>query len=174
MNHPYARLASYKHWADRLTYEQAGAALHRLEARDQDLLLQVLDHVCAVDTIFQCHLQGRPHGFKAARSEKVPAFDELADRALAASEWYVTYADAMGESDLQEEVAFSFTSGTAARWRRADMLLHVYLHGQYHRGNAGALLQLRGLTPARDGFSDFLLGGGRACTSAQPLRTQPR
>jgi uncharacterized damage-inducible protein DinB len=158
MNHPYSQLASYKHWADRLMYDQAGAALHRLEPKDRDLLLQLFDHMCVVDRIFRCHLQGRPHGFKAARSEKVPGFDELAERALAASEWYVTHVRAMSEADLQEELDFTFTSGTAARWRRADMLLHVYLHGQYHRGNAGALLQLRGLTPARDGFSDFLLG----------------
>jgi uncharacterized damage-inducible protein DinB len=32
----------------------------------------------------------------------------------------------------------------------------VCLHGTYHRGNAGALLQLRGIRPSRDSVTDFL------------------
>jgi uncharacterized damage-inducible protein DinB len=37
------------------------------------------------------------------------------------------------------------------------LLLHVCLHGTYHRGNAGALLELRGIKPtARDSVTDFL------------------
>jgi len=49
-----------------------------------------------------------------------------------------------------------FTSGKSARMQRGEMILHVCLHGSYHRGNAGALLQLRGLTPSRDAITDYL------------------
>ena len=49
-----------------------------------------------------------------------------------------------------------FTSGKPARMTRGQIILHVCLHGTYHRGNAGALLQLRGLTPSRDAITDFL------------------
>jgi uncharacterized damage-inducible protein DinB len=31
----------------------------------------------------------------------------------------------------------------------------VCMHGTYHRGNAGAVLQLKGLQPSRDSFTDF-------------------
>ena len=30
------------------------------------------------------------------------------------------------------------------------------LDGTYHRGNAGAVLQLKGLTPSRDSITDYL------------------
>jgi uncharacterized damage-inducible protein DinB len=40
--------------------------------------------------------------------------------------------------------------------------LHVCLHGTYHRGNAGAVLQLKGLTPSRDSITDFLEGATSA------------
>jgi uncharacterized damage-inducible protein DinB len=40
--------------------------------------------------------------------------------------------------------------------RRGEIVLHVCLHGAYHRGNAGAVLQLKGITPSRDAITDFL------------------
>jgi uncharacterized damage-inducible protein DinB len=49
-----------------------------------------------------------------------------------------------------------FTSGKRARLRRGEIILHVCLHGTYHRGNAGAVLQLKGLAPSRDSVTDYL------------------
>jgi uncharacterized damage-inducible protein DinB len=43
-----------------------------------------------------------------------------------------------------------------ARMRRGEIILHVCLHGTYHRGNAGAVLQLKGLAPSRDSLTDSL------------------
>jgi uncharacterized damage-inducible protein DinB len=39
---------------------------------------------------------------------------------------------------------------------RGEILLHVCLHGAYHRGNAGAVLQLKGLKPSPDALTDYL------------------
>jgi uncharacterized damage-inducible protein DinB len=60
------------------------------------------------------------------------------------------------EDDFEQPVDFVFTSGKPARMRRGEVILHVCLHGTYHRGNVGALLQLKGLTPSRDSITDFL------------------
>jgi hypothetical protein len=43
-----------------------------------------------------------------------------------------------------------------ARMQRGAIILHVCLHGTYHRGNAGAVLQLKELTPSRDAITDYL------------------
>ena len=48
------------------------------------------------------------------------------------------------------------TNAARSRMRRGEILLHVCLHGTYHRGNAGALLQLRGLAPSPDAITDYL------------------
>ena len=50
--------------------------------------------------------------------------------------------------------------GKPARMRRGEIILHVCLHGTYHRGNAGAVLQLKGITPSRDSLTDFLEDAG--------------
>jgi uncharacterized damage-inducible protein DinB len=62
----------------------------------------------------------------------------------------------LAADDLEQPVDLVFTSGKTARMQRGQIILHVCLHGTYHRGNAGALLQLRGLTPSRDSVTDFL------------------
>jgi uncharacterized damage-inducible protein DinB len=62
----------------------------------------------------------------------------------------------LAESDFEEPLDFVFTSGKPARMRRGEIILHVCLHGTYHRGNAGAVLYLKGITPSRDAITDFL------------------
>lgn len=62
----------------------------------------------------------------------------------------------MKQTDFEQPVDFVFTSGKRTRMRRGEIILHVCLQGTYHRGNAGAVLQLKGLTPSRDAITDFL------------------
>lgn len=109
-----------------------------------------------VDRIFQHHLQRLPHVFKAPGSERIPEFQALADGAREVDDWYASHVSHMTESDFEEPVDFVFTSGKAARMRRGEIITHVCLHGTYHRGNAGAVLQSQGITPARDSITDFL------------------
>lgn len=80
----------------------------------------------------------------------------LASSARKVDDWYGEYVDSLTESDFEQPVDFVFTSGKPARMRRGEIILHVCLHGTYHRGNAGAVLQLKGLTPGRDAITDFL------------------
>ena len=39
---------------------------------------------------------------------------------------------------------------------RGDILSHVCLHGTYHRGNAGIILQKNGIEPNDDRMTDYL------------------
>ncbi len=153
---PHAQLIAMKQWADRGLYDVIGRDLDRLTPADMAIMLRILDHMHAVDQIFRHHLLGTPHGFQAAQSAATPDFATLTDGVREVDDWYVAYAASLGETDLNEPVDFVFTSGKPACMRRGEILLHVCLHGAYHRGNAGALLQLRGLAPGRDAVTDFL------------------
>lgn len=155
-SHPCLQLVAYKQWADRSLYELARGVLERMDAADAAILMQILDHMHAVDRIFQHHLRGVPHTFQAPRSRQMPDFDRLDDSVRDTDEWYVAHVRTLTDGDLAQPVDFTFTSGKPARMERGEILLHVCLHGQYHRGNAGALLQLRGFTLVRDGFTDYL------------------
>ena len=153
---PYSKLIEIKRWADRGLYGVVGQNFHRLSSEDASIMLRVLDHIHVVDRIFQHHLQGLPHSFKAPRSESMPELETLAREAKAVGDWYASYVSSLADEDFEQPIDFVFTSGKRARMRRGEIILHVCLHGTYHRGNAGAVLQLRGITPSRDSITDFL------------------
>jgi uncharacterized damage-inducible protein DinB len=156
LRQPYAQLIDIKRWANRGLYDAVSQNLDRLSTEDAGLMLLVLDHMHTVDRIFQHHLRGVPHTFRAARSETLPEFRALADSVREVDDWYAAYVAGLTADDFEQPIDFVFTSGKPARMQRSEIILHVCLHGTYHRGNAGALLQLRGLTPSRDAITDFL------------------
>ena len=156
MTQPYSQLIAIKCWADRGLYDTVSRNFNQLSKADGAIMLRILDHIHVVDRIFQHHLQGLPHTFQAPRSTQLPELGALATSAQEVDDWYAAYVDRLPETDFEQSLDFVFTSGKRARMRRGEIILHVCLHGTYHRGNAGALLQLRGLTPSRDAITDFL------------------
>jgi uncharacterized damage-inducible protein DinB len=152
----YAQLIEVKRWADRGLYDTVSRNFDRLSPEEAFIMLRILDHIHAVDRIFQHHLQGLPHTYKAARSAEMPKLEALADSAREVDDWYASYVGTLAEEDIEQPLDFTFTSGKKARMRRGEILLHVCMHGTYHRGNAGAVLQLKGLTPSRDSVTDYL------------------
>lgn len=157
----YSQLIQIKRWADRGLYDAVSRNFERLNPEESSIMLRILDHIHTVDRIFQHHLQGVPHAFQAPRSQNLPQLEALAVSAREVDDWYASYVDDLAESDFEQPVDFVFTSGKAARMRRGEIILHVCLHGTYHRGNAGAVLQLKGLTPSRDAITDFLEDAAR-------------
>ena len=153
---PYAQLIDIKRWADRGLYDVVSRNFDRLSAEEASIMLRIFDHIHVVDRIFQHHLQALPHTFLAPRSEQMPELQALADSAREVDDWYASYVGGLTEDEFEQPVDFIFTSGKPARMRRGEIILHVCLHGTYHRGNAGAVLQLKGLTPSRDAITDFL------------------
>jgi uncharacterized damage-inducible protein DinB len=156
MLQPYSQLIDMKRWADRGLYEAVYRNLDRLSSQEVSIMLRILDHMHVVDRIFQHHLQGRSHTFQAPRSKELPQLQALADSVRQVDGWYASYVGGLAESDFEQPLEFVFTSGKPARMRRGEIILHVCLHGNYHRGNAGAVLQMKGLTPSRDAITDFL------------------
>ena len=108
---PYSKLVGYKHWADYGLYSVVTATFDRLPPQDGAILLRVLDHMHVVDQIFRRHLQGRPHGFHAPRSDTVPALASLAAGAGEIDDWYVSYVESLPARDFDEPVDFRFTNG---------------------------------------------------------------
>jgi uncharacterized damage-inducible protein DinB len=92
----------------------------------------------------------------------MPDFELLSVGVKDVDDWYASYVDDLPKKDFDQPVDFVFTSGTAARMRRGEIILHVCLHGTYHRGNAGIVLQKNGITPNNDRMTDFLETAGAA------------
>lgn len=132
MTQTYSQLIAIKRWADRGLYDVVSRNFDRLTGEEASILLRILDHIHVVDRIFQHHLQGAPHSFKAPRSEKVPELQALAQSAKEVDDWYTSYVGNLSASDFEQPVDFTFTSGKPACMRRGEIILHVCLHGTYH------------------------------------------
>lgn len=149
-------LFTYKSWAD----AELCAALGRADAvahpAETHQALRILNHIHTVDRIFQAHLRGVPHGLAASNTPETPTVDQLAARMLELDAWYVDHAAQVTPAALSDAVAFTFTDGDAGRMTRQEILLHVSLHGGYHRGAAGQVLRSIGIAPPRDLFTRHL------------------
>lgn len=153
---PYSQLIRYKRWADRGLYGVVAKNLERLGSQDAAILLRILDHIHVVDKIFRHHLMGLPHGFHAPRSAEIPAFESLLSGMTEVDDWYASYVGNLSDGDFDQTVEFVFTNGAPARMSRGEIILHVCLHGTYHRGNAGIVLHKNGVAPNDDRMTDFL------------------
>jgi len=153
---PYSQLVAMKRWADLSLYDVVGQNFDRLANEDAVIMLRILDHIHVVDRIFRHHLQGLPHAFHAPRSEKVPELQALANGVREVDDWYTSYVGNLPHGDFDQSVDFVFTNGKPMRMRRGEIILHVCLHGAYHRGNAGLVLQKNGIAPHDDRLTDFL------------------
>jgi uncharacterized damage-inducible protein DinB len=153
---PLLQLVRYKQWADRGLYDVVADNLDRLDAEDMEILLRILDHIYVVDKVFQHHLQGLSHAFHAPRSEEISNFQTLASGVKEVDDWYTSYVGNLPEQNFEQPIDFVFTNGSPARMRRGEIILHVCLHGTYHRGNAGIVLQKNGIAPNNDRMTDFL------------------
>lgn len=158
---PHLRLlARYKAWADDVIYD-AAARLPEGEAEKprQSVfrnLVHMLNHVYVIDRVFQCHLEGRAHGYAARNTEKYPPLAELAQMQREMDRWYVDWADRQTESAIAERVGFEYIGGGAGSMTRGEILLHVVNHATYHRGFVADFFYQGPVRPPATDFTVFL------------------
>jgi uncharacterized damage-inducible protein DinB len=148
-------LARYRAWADKLTYESV-ASLPDGEAQKPrptlfKTIIGTLNHNYVVDLIWQAHLEGREHGFKA---RNLILHADLADLWAAQQRqnaWWIDWSGAQTDVSLGETVHFRFVGGEAGAMTRGAILLHVVDHATYHRGwVADLFFQVPARSPTTD------------------------
>ena len=153
---PYSNLVRFKQWADEGLYDVVGRNLGRLGKEDSNALLRILDHIFVVDVIFRNHLRGVANDFAAPRSDQLPDLGTLTQLAKEVDDWYVDHVCGLHAAEIDHPLDFQFTSGKPARMTVGEIIEHVCLHGTYHRGMAGVMLQKNGFQPNDDRVTDFL------------------
>jgi uncharacterized damage-inducible protein DinB len=68
----------------------------------------------------------------------------------------------LAPSDLDAEVPYTNSAGIAFRSSRSDILLHVALHGCYHRGQVALTLREAGAEPEPTDYIAFARGAPAA------------
>jgi uncharacterized damage-inducible protein DinB len=156
-------LAQYKAWADKVMFDGV-AALPPGEAEKErktlfKTIIGTLNHIYVVDLIWQAHLEGREHGFKARNillHSELPAL-WVAQQKI--NNWFIDWAAAQSETSLDEDVRFTFVNGTQASMKRGEMFLHVVTHASYHRGWVAEMFFEANARPPQPDLSVFLCEG---------------
>jgi uncharacterized damage-inducible protein DinB/putative sterol carrier protein len=148
------RLFGYKAWAN-------GALLTRMEQLDgalpsTEIALRALGHSYVVDRIFAAHMTQEKHGHSSANMTGAASLKELSEGMRASDQWYIDYVAGLDESQLAERIDFTFTDGAPGRMSREEMLMHVIVHGGYHRGQVGWIMTLESVAPPPDGLTSYL------------------
>lgn len=137
-------LARYNAWSDEVMFD-AVAALPPGEAERPRTslfrnMVHTLNHIYVIDRIWQAHLEGRDHGYEARNTKDHPPLAELRRLQREIDAWYVAWSDAQTAQTLAETVDYTLIGGNRGAMTRGEILLHVVMHTNYHRGYVGDLM----------------------------------
>ena len=115
--------------------------------------LRVLAHVAGAERVWLLRIRGES-------SAGQPIWPEIGLPEIAAllAENAAAYAELVAAADdeaLDREVAHTNTKGVAFRTRLGDILLHVALHGSYHRGQLASAARAAGAEPVLTDYIEF-------------------
>jgi uncharacterized damage-inducible protein DinB len=68
---------------------------------------------------------------------------------------YSEFLSKLSNSELDREVSYKNSKGTEFRNTLRDILTHIALHGQYHRGQINQLLRIADIEPINVDFITF-------------------
>jgi len=153
-------LTRYSRWANRLTYDCVATLPPEEVVRPRQGLfrnmLHMLNHTYVIDRVFQCHLEGRPHGYAARNTPDSPPLAALRRAQEEVDAWYVAWSDRLTPQAMDEKVAFEYIGGGDGVMTRGEILVHVVNHTTYHRGFVAEMIYRAGVTPQATDFTVFV------------------
>jgi uncharacterized damage-inducible protein DinB len=103
-------------------------------------MVHTLNHIYVIDCIWQAHLEGRDHGFDARNTKDHPPLPGLWSLQQTVDAWYVDWADRQSAQSLAETVNYTLIGGNRGAMTRGEILLHVVMHTNYHRGYVAQMI----------------------------------
>jgi uncharacterized damage-inducible protein DinB len=122
----------------------------------KEIAIRVLNHTYAVDRIFAANLLRAEHGYTSPNPGQAPSLEELSAAIKSSDQWYLDYVSGLDGTQFAERIDFAFTDGLPGRMSREEMLMHVTVHGEYHRGQISLIMMQNSITPPGDGFTTYL------------------
>jgi len=131
-------MARYKQWSDKVMFDAVAALPADEVVKPRPSLFKnmvhTLNHIYVIDRIWQAHLEGREHGYEARNTKDHPPLAELWQLQQKVNDWYVAWADAQSDASLAQTVEYTLIGGNRGAMTRSEILLHVLMHDNYHRG----------------------------------------
>jgi len=117
--------------------------------------LEILSHVLGAEEVWLSRLQHRPAAVAVWPMLSVPECAELAE---ANRKGFEAYVAELGGEDVDRAVAYVNSAGQAFESKAWDILVHVAMHGSYHRGQVMVLLRSAGQEPAATDYIAYVRG----------------
>lgn len=144
------QLYDHLYWADKKLFEALPKSTDSMEAFNEEFA-----HVIGAEEIWLARIEKRTPACKVW-----PAYQKTSIAALMYTT-HDTYSDllkSLSEESLDYKVDYVNSVGLSFSNKLSDILLHVCLHGQYHRGKVNLHLRNKGFDPAPVDFIAFVRG----------------
>ena len=148
------RLFAHLRWADGRTL----AALRAAPALPTKAL-ELYAHLLGAEHVWLARLCQEPARVAVWPTVKL---DECSAIAEANHARFAALLASLDSAALDGEVSYTNSAGQGFRSTRSDILLHVALHGCYHRGQAALLLRESGAEPQPTDYIAFVRGAPAA------------
>lgn len=148
------RMWRHMEWSDVLVLE----ALRVAGERVPDAMREYA-HVIGAEEVWLARIERRPSHSAVWPSLTIEQVAVLGERVR---HEYDQLLRGLSPESLTEEVRYTNSAGKSFVTRMDDILVHVALHGQYHRGKINLLLRSAGEEPAPVDFISFARGAAAA------------
>ncbi|MEO5590271.1 MAG: DinB family protein [Gemmatimonadaceae bacterium] len=145
-----AKLIEHLAWAD----ERVLASLRQADTV-LPAALGLHAHILGAEHVWYCRIRGSPP--KVAVWPEL-SLDECAQLATTnAADWRGLVAG-LSDGDLESLITYRNSSGVEFTTSLEDILIHVGMHGAYHRGQVAAMLRSAGETPSPTDYIQWVRG----------------
>jgi uncharacterized damage-inducible protein DinB len=145
-----ARMYAHMDWAD----ERLLTLMNTAPPARAQPAVRLFSHLLAAERVWMLRLRGEDSSVQAIWPDLT--LEEL--NALAASNRreYARYLDALGDGEMTSEVAYTNQHGNSYRTEVGDILIHVAMHGSYHRGQIAAVVRAAGAEPVNTDYITYV------------------
>ena len=137
-------MAHYNQWSNKVMFDAVAALPAEEPAKPRASLFKnmvhTLNHIYVINRIWQAHLEGRDHEYDARNTKDHPPLPELWRLQQEIDAWYVTWAGRQTADSLDETVSYTLIGGNHGTMTRGEILLHVVMHTNYHRGYVAQMI----------------------------------
>lgn len=155
-----SRLSAHLAWADRLVLESLQRA-----ANPDASSLELLAHILGAEHVWLARLAMRPAEITVWPALSLEECTRLAERN---QHELTAYLAKLTPEDLGRPITYVNSAGQQFTSTVEDILLHVCLHGAYHRGQIARALRGGGAVPAATDYIAFTRGAPAATRIPTP------
>ncbi|MEX1013556.1 MAG: DinB family protein [Candidatus Paceibacterota bacterium] len=147
------RLYTYNAWANGLLLEKLKSMETPIES-----ITKFYSHILATEKLWMYRIQGLD-------TSKIEVWPNLSTNVIDKHTFdnrrmINDFLSNLKESDLDTEITYTNTSGTEYHTPLKDILIHLAMHGNYHRGQIAREMRRIYIEPVNTDFITFVRSGG--------------